>query len=191
MEILFLCTDIVIDPEALELCNSALSFSTGIKRTPGDDSWPNFWVKKTSIWARNWGPHKNIGICASISRAPLRRPLPGLFSYSCQSARNWFVMYITLEIVGGTMTKTKWINIKLFLFYFYALTLYFSDGPDNLCEPTSADSKSPESVIWFTRQCLPVVGSLLLCIPQLVWVQSLQSTPLFIMEDLPWRTSSL
>ena len=30
---------------------------------------------------------------------------------------------------------------------YYALTLYFSDGPDNLCEPTSAESKNPESAI--------------------------------------------
>ena len=42
------------------------------------------------------------------------------------------------------------------------------DGPDNLCEPTSADSKNPESAVWSSRQCLPVLGSLLCCIPQLV-----------------------
>ena len=36
------------------------------------------------------------------------------------------------------------------LFYvliFYALIIYFSDGPDNLCEPVSADSKNPESAV--------------------------------------------
>ena len=32
---------------------------------------------------------------------------------------------------------------SFYVFTFYALTLYFSDGPDNLCEPTSADSKNP------------------------------------------------
>ena len=40
------------------------------------------------------------------------------------------------------------------------------DGPDNLCEPTSADSKNPESAIWSSRQCLPVLGSLLCSISQ-------------------------
>ena len=33
------------------------------------------------------------------------------------------------------------------VFTFYALTLHFSDGPDNLSEPTSADSKNPESAV--------------------------------------------
>ena len=47
-------------------------------------------------------------------------------------------------------------------------TLYFSDGTDNLCEPTYADSKNAESAIWSSRQCLPVLGSLLCCILQLV-----------------------
>ena len=34
--------------------------------------------------------------------------------------------------------------MSFYVFTFYSLTLYLSDGPDNLCEPTSADSKSPE-----------------------------------------------
>ena len=37
---------------------------------------------------------------------------------------------------------------SFYVFTFYALTLYFSDRPDNLCELTSADSKNPESAIW-------------------------------------------
>ena len=32
---------------------------------------------------------------------------------------------------------------SFYVFTFYTLTLYFSDGPDNLCKPTSADSKNP------------------------------------------------
>ena len=36
---------------------------------------------------------------------------------------------------------------SFYVFTFYALTLYFSDGPDNLCEPTSADSKNPKSAV--------------------------------------------
>ena len=43
-----------------------------------------------------------------------------------------------------------------------------ADGPDNLCESTSADSKNPESAISASIQCLPVLGSLLCCIPQSV-----------------------
>ena len=166
----FLCTNIVTDPEALEFTsynNSALNFSTGINRTPADDSWPCLWVKQASIWARYWGPDKNIGIWGPIPRAPLVRVLPGysFFSHSCQSARNWFV---------GTSHSSKevapWPKLSdiFYVFIFYALTLYFSDGPDNLCELTSADSKYPESAIWSSRQCLPVLGSLLCCIPQSV-----------------------
>ena len=37
--------------------------------------------------------------------------------------------------------------MSFYVFTFHALTLYFSDGPDNLCEPTYAESKNPESVI--------------------------------------------
>ena len=37
--------------------------------------------------------------------------------------------------------------ISFYVFIFYALTLYFTDGPDNLCELTSGDSKYPESAI--------------------------------------------
>ena len=39
------------------------------------------------------------------------------------------------------------LSMPFYVFTFYALTLYFSDGPDNLCEPTSADSRNPESAI--------------------------------------------
>lgn len=42
------------------------------------------------------------------------------------------------------------------------------DGPDNLCELTSADSRHPESAVWSSRQWLPVPASLLRCIPQSV-----------------------
>ena len=52
--------------------------------------------------------------------------------------------YIILELRDGTLTRTV---TSFYVFTFYALTLYFSDGPDNLCEPTSADSKNPDSAI--------------------------------------------
>ena len=108
---------IVIDPEASELTsNSALSFSTGINRTPGDNSWPSLWVKQASIWARNRDPHKNIGVWGPIPWAPLRRPLPGysFFSHSCQSAKNGLVG-ITFELRGGTLTRAKWRHFMSFL----------------------------------------------------------------------------
>ena len=41
--------------------------------TPGGDSWPSLRDKQASIWARNRGPHKNIGIWGPIPRAPLER----------------------------------------------------------------------------------------------------------------------
>ena len=47
----------------------------------------------------------------------------------------------TLELVkSGTLTKTKQCHFMSFNFY-------FSDGPDNLCGPASANSKSPESAV--------------------------------------------
>ena len=36
---------------------------------------------------------------------------------------------------------------SFYVFTFFALTLYFSVGPDNLWEPTSTDSKNPESAV--------------------------------------------
>ena len=35
--------------------------------------------------------------------------------------------------------------MSFYVFILYAFTCYFSDGPDNLCGPASADSKSPKS----------------------------------------------
>ena len=37
--------------------------------------------------------------------------------------------------------------MSFYVFTLYALTLYVSDGPDNLCELASADSKDPESAV--------------------------------------------
>ena len=59
----------------------------------------------------------------------------------------------------------NWVT-SFYVFTFYALTLYFSDGPDNLCEPAPADSKNPESAVRSLRKCLPVLGSFLCCSPQ-------------------------
>ena len=61
----------------------------------------------------------------------------------------------------------NWV-MSFYVFTFHALTLYFSDGPDNLYEPTSADSRNPLSVICSSIQCFPVLGSLLCCTPQSV-----------------------
>ena len=49
----------------------------------------------------------------------------------------------TLRLRGGTLTRAKGCHFMSF----YAPTLYFSDGPDNLCEPASADPKNPESAV--------------------------------------------
>ena len=60
------------------------------------------------LWARNWGPHKNTGVWGPIPRAPLGRPLPAysFFSHSCQS--ELIRGCLTLELRGGTLTRTKW-----------------------------------------------------------------------------------
>ena len=80
---------------------------------------------------------------------------------------------------------------SFYVFTFYALTLYLLDGPDNLCELTSADSKYPESAVGSSRQCLPVLGSLLCCIPQSsnCWVYV--ALPSSSVEGFPWWTSPL
>ena len=64
------------------------------------------------------------------------------------------------------------------------------DGPDNLCKPTSADSKNTESAIWSSRQCHPVLGSLLCSISQSnCWVCG--AFPSSSVEGFPWWTSPL
>ena len=60
----FLHTDIVIDPEALELTSYVTQLSafqqalTELREMTPDP----VWVEQASIWARNRGPDKNIGI---------------------------------------------------------------------------------------------------------------------------------
>jgi len=88
----FLHTDIIIDPEALELTNYVTQLSafqqalTELRvMTPGsasESSKPLFEPGNKNI--RVWGP---------IYWDPLWRTLQGysFFSHSCQSARNWFV----------------------------------------------------------------------------------------------------
>ena len=80
---LFLHRDIVIDPEALELTSYATqlsAFQQALAELPGGDSWASLWVKQASIWARNKGPDKNIGIWGPIPWAPLEGPYQVILS---------------------------------------------------------------------------------------------------------------
>ena len=108
------------------LCNSALSFSTGINGTPGDDSWPSLWVKQPSIWARNWGPHKNSGIWGPIPWAPLGRPFLGYSSPTAVKCQEFIHGYITLEWRGGTLTRTKWRRFMSLLSVLWLCTFQMS-----------------------------------------------------------------
>ena len=88
----FLRTDIVIDPEALELTNYVTQLSAFQQAlTELQEMTQTQPLSQVSLYvARNWGPHKNIGVWGLIPRAPLGKPLPGysFFSHSCQSIRN-------------------------------------------------------------------------------------------------------
>ena len=89
----FLRTDIVIDPEALELTNYVTQLSafqqalTELQETtpdPASESSKPLFEPGTEVFI------KNIGVWLPIPQAPLGRPLPGysFFSHSCQRARN-------------------------------------------------------------------------------------------------------
>ena len=144
---------------------TALNFSTGINGTPGGDSWPGLWVKQAS----EPGTEiliKTLDLGANLL-SPSGKALTRLFSLLPQLSKCQELIHgcITLKLRGGTLTRTKWPH---FMFLLSMLWLYFSDGPDNQCMLTSADSKGPKSAIWPSRQCLPVLGSLLHCLPQSV-----------------------
>ena len=53
--------------------------------------------------------------------------------------------FTTLRLRGGTLTRAKGCH---FMSLFSMLLLfYFSNGPDNLCGPVSADSENLESAV--------------------------------------------
>ena len=111
----FLCTDIVIDPEALELTSYVTqlsAFQIDINRTLGDNSWPGVWVKLASIWARNRGPNKVIGVWGTHPSSPSGKALTRLFFLLPQLSKCQELIcgYITLELRGGTLTRTKWLH---------------------------------------------------------------------------------
>ena len=71
------------------------------------------------------------------------------------------------------------------------LLFQFSDGPANLWGPT-ADSKNPESAVWLSRQCFPVLGPFLSHIPQSGLIAgSPECSPSSSMEGFPWWISPL
>ena len=158
----FLCTDIVIDPETLELTNYVTQLSAFQQAlTELQEQLLNQSLCQASLYLgqepRSSWKHWGLGAHPS---SPSGKDLTRLFFLLPQLSKYQELIrgYITLELRGVTLTRTKWLH---FVFTFYVMTLYFSDGPDNLCEPTYADSKNPESAIWSSRQCLPVLGSLL------------------------------
>ena len=84
---------IVIDPEALELTSYVTQLSAFQQAIA--ELWevipdPVFESSKPLFEPGTKVLIKNIGICGSIPRAPLKRPLPGysFFSHSCQSVMN-------------------------------------------------------------------------------------------------------
>ena len=89
-------TDIVIDPEALELTSYVTQLSalqqalTELHQMTPDlasESSKPLFEPGTEVLI------KTLGSGGPISQAPQRRPLPGysFFSHSCQGARNWSV----------------------------------------------------------------------------------------------------
>ena len=163
----FLCTNIVIDIEALELtsCVTQLSlFQQALtelpERTPdlaSESSKPLFepgtegLIKTLGPRGPSLEPHWE-GPCQVILSSPTAVNMPGIDSW-----------------VHHTRVK-RWQNqvTSFYVFTFYALTLHFSDGPDNLYEPIYVYSKNPESLVSSSRQCLTVLGSLLCSILQSV-----------------------
>ena len=91
---------------------TALSFSTGINGTPGGDSWPSLWVKQASLWARNWGPDKNNWDLGANPLSLSGKALTRLFFLLPQLLKCQELIRgcITLELRGGTLTRTKWCH---------------------------------------------------------------------------------
>ena len=148
------------------LSGRAKSFSTGIngiwETTPDPAS-----ESSKPLWARNQGPHKNTGIRGTVPQAPLERPLPGysFFSHSCQSARNWFVgtwhsskevaPWPELSDVILSLLSMLWLcTFQMGLIIYVSLLLL---TPKILSLPFDSQDK-----------CIPVLGSLLRCLPQSV-----------------------
>ena len=115
-------------------------------------------------WAHSYATFHNCSncwVCAALPSSsvegfpwwtfPLQRKV---FLQVCKYLQQSYVMPL-VHLMTSNNPKMDWCN-----------TLYFSDEPDHLCEPTSAYSKNTESAVWSSRQCLPVLGSLLRCISQ-------------------------
>ena len=121
---------------------------------------PGFVSNKPPVWARNQDLDKDIEIWGAISLALLGRPLPGYFFLFPQLSRCQELIHECI------LTQTRWCHFMSS--FSMLLPFYFSDRVDNLCGPAYIDSKNPESAIWLSRQCLPVLCSFLYHIPQSV-----------------------
>ena len=126
----------------------------------------SLWVKQATVWARNEGPDKDTGTWGQ-SLKPSGEALNRLLFLLPQLSRHQELThrYTTLELKSGILTpQTKWCHFYVYILYDF--TFPFSDGPNNFCGSASADSKNPDSAVWLSRQCLPVLGSFLSHIPQ-------------------------
>ena len=144
------------------ISSSVVPFSSCPQSLPASVSFP-----MSQLFA--WGG-QSIGVSALASVLPKNTqdwsPLEWTGWISLQSKR------LSRVFSNTTVQKHQYLkSFKKILFnieWLQRAKQRAADGPDNLCESTFADSKNPESAIWSSRQCLPVLGSLLRCIPQSV-----------------------
>ena len=94
-----------------------LGSSTEINGIPKGDSWPSLWVKQAPIWARNRGPDKKHWNLGAHPSSPSGKALSRLFFLFPQLSKCQKLIhgYITLELWGGTLTRTKWLHFMFLI----------------------------------------------------------------------------
>ena len=159
----FLCTDIVIGPETLELTNYVTQLSvfqqalTELWETtpdPASESSKPLFEPGTEVLIKTLGS-------GGPSLEPSGKALTRLFFLLPQLSKCQELIrgYITLELRGGTLTRTKWCHFMSLLSMLWLCT--FQMGLIIYVSLLMLTPKNPESVVWSSRQCLPVLGSLL------------------------------